>query len=63
MDDYNRSGHDLYYETEFGYLDDEYDKESQNFSSYCPECGNNVYFMNAGFLCPNCGYSSETVYS
>ncbi len=28
----------------------------------CPECSNKLYFLEAGFLCPGCGYSIETLY-
>ena len=30
--------------------------------AHCPICENRLYFMEAGFLCPVCGYSKETVY-
>lgn len=29
----------------------------------CPDCGNQVFFLEAGFLCPTCGYSIETLFS
>jgi len=35
----------------------------EQIKSICPECGNQVFFLEAGFLCPTCGYSMETVYS
>lgn len=28
----------------------------------CPECDGELYFLEAGFLCPVCGYSIETLY-
>ncbi|MBN1915919.1 hypothetical protein JW796_02930 [Candidatus Dojkabacteria bacterium] len=28
----------------------------------CPDCNNKLYFLEAGFLCPVCGYSIETLY-
>lgn len=31
--------------------------------SSCPDCGNKLFFLEAAFLCPVCGYSIETVYS
>ncbi|MBN1331352.1 hypothetical protein JW978_00500 [Candidatus Dojkabacteria bacterium] len=31
--------------------------------THCPECGNQIFFLEAGFLCPTCGYSMETVYN
>ncbi|MBD3280627.1 hypothetical protein GF389_03835 [Candidatus Dojkabacteria bacterium] len=31
--------------------------------THCPECSNQIFFLEAGFLCPTCGYSMETVYN
>jgi predicted amidophosphoribosyltransferase len=29
----------------------------------CPDCGNKLYFLEGGFLCPVCGFSTESVYT
>jgi predicted amidophosphoribosyltransferase len=29
----------------------------------CPDCSNKLYFLEGGFLCPVCGFSTEIVYS
>ncbi|MFQ5493013.1 MAG: hypothetical protein ACE5DX_02520 [Candidatus Dojkabacteria bacterium] len=29
----------------------------------CPDCSNKLYFLEGGFLCPVCGFSTETVYT
>jgi len=36
--------------------------EVKNEENLCPECSNKLYFLEAGFLCPVCGYSIETLY-
>jgi hypothetical protein len=35
----------------------------EQIKNRCPECNNQVFFLEAGFLCPTCGYSMETLYS
>lgn len=39
------------------------DSKSTRKADECPDCGNKVYYLEAAFLCPVCGYSVETVYS
>lgn len=39
------------------------DSTSVEKADECPDCGNKVYYLEAAFLCPVCGYSVETVYS
>lgn len=34
----------------------------EKFENQCPECSHKLYFLEAGFLCPVCGYSIETLY-
>lgn len=35
---------------------------TENYSN-CPDCDNKVFFVEAGFLCPVCGCSTETLFN
>lgn len=39
------------------------DRSREKGRDICPDCGNKVYFLEASFLCPICGYSIETIYT
>jgi len=39
------------------------DDHQDKVKNICPECSNQVFFLEAGFLCPTCGYSVETIFS
>lgn len=55
---YQQSWRDLQLELE----KKQQDNNSPEGSNECPDCNNRLYFLEGGFLCPVCGYSTETVY-
>lgn len=48
---------------EIGLLEKKKSKKESHIINICPECNNQVFFLEAGFLCPTCGYSVETIFS
>ncbi len=48
---------------EVGLLEKKQAEKESHVINICPECSNRVFFLEAGFLCPTCGYSVETIFS
>jgi len=55
---YQRGWKDLQVE-----LEQKLEKKTTHNLSECPDCKNRLYFLEGGFLCPVCGFSTETIYA